>query len=88
MAKQDAKNKATPWRALVTVSGAKSDYVLGYFATKEEAARAYDAEVRRRGWTHLKRLKFPVPADDAALPPSSAAGEAASLVTERRWAPR
>ena len=44
--------------------------------TKEEAARAYDAEIRRRGWTHLKRLNFPEPADDAALPPSSsAAGE-------------
>jgi len=34
--------------------------------TKEEAARAYDAEVRRRGWTHLKRLNFPDPASSAA----------------------
>jgi hypothetical protein len=32
------------------------------FYTKEEAARAYDAEVRRRGWTHLKQLNFPDPA--------------------------
>jgi hypothetical protein len=47
--------------------------IVGYFATKEEAARAYDAEVRRRGWTHLKRLNFPDPADDAGVPPSSAA---------------
>jgi hypothetical protein len=47
---------------------------VGQFDTKEEAARAYDAEVRRRGWTHLKRLNFPDLADDATLPPSFAAG--------------
>jgi len=52
-------------------------YNVGYFTTKEQAARAYDAEVRRRGWTHLKRLNFSDPAADAALPTSSAAaGEA------------
>jgi len=71
------KNKATPWRAVMVVTGAGKRYELGFFATKEEAARAYDAEVRRRGWTLIKRLNFPDPADDAALPPSSAAtGEA------------
>jgi len=71
-----AKNKATPWHANVSaVQG--TTYTVGYFATKEEAARAYDAEIRRRGWTHFKRLNFPDPADDAPqLPPSSAASEA------------
>ena len=55
----------------------KKKYVVGVFASKEEAARAYDAEVRRRGWTHLKPLNFPDPAVVGALPPSSAAaGEA------------
>ena len=53
--------------------GTHETYAAGYFATKEEAARAYDAEVRRRGWTLIKRLNFSDPADDAALPPSSAA---------------
>jgi hypothetical protein len=70
--KLDGKNKATPWRAFVTVS-AKVKYGVGYFATKEQAAWAYDAEIRRRGWTHLKRLNFPDPVDGAALLPSSAA---------------
>jgi hypothetical protein len=77
VSKDKSKNKPTPWRAEVSVRGTKMDYVVGYFATKEEAARAYDAEIRRRGWTHNKRLNFPDPADDTALPPSSAAaGEA------------
>jgi hypothetical protein len=71
--KNDSKNKATPWRAVMRVSGSKELYVVGHFATKVEAARAYDAEVRRRGWTHLKRLNFPDPADNATQPPSSAA---------------
>jgi len=45
--------------------------VIGSFADKQDAARAYDAEVRRRKWTHLKRLNFPDPAiDDARQPPS------------------
>jgi hypothetical protein len=65
-------NKVTPWRAQVNVPGGV--YTVGRFATKEEAARTYDAEVWRRGWTLVKRLNFPHPADDAALPPSSAAG--------------
>jgi hypothetical protein len=45
--------------------------VIGSFIDKQEAARAYDAEVRRRGWTHLKRLNFPDPAVDSALQPPS-----------------
>ena len=51
---------------------AGNSYTVGHFFTKEEAARAYDAEVRRRGWTHLKRLNFPDPADDGAQPPAAA----------------
>jgi hypothetical protein len=80
--KKDLKNKATPWLAQINAGdadGAKRAYVVGYFSTKEEAARAYDAEVRRRGWTHLKRLNFTDPADDAALPPSSVAAAAPGL---------
>ena len=46
--------------------------------TKEEAARAYDAEVRQRGWMHLKRLNFPDPADDAPLLPAASASAAAA----------
>ena len=76
VSKANSKNQATPWRALLHVSNTEGDYSLGYFATKEDAARAYDAEVRRRGWTHLKRLNFPDPADDAAVLPSSAAAGA------------
>lgn len=38
------------WQALVVI--ARERHVLGYFATPEEAAYAYDREVRRRG---LKR---------------------------------
>jgi len=60
--------------AAVDIPGARANYAVGYFTTKEEAARAYDAEVRRRGWALIKRLNFPDPADDAALPPSSVAG--------------
>ena len=54
-------------------------YVVECAATKEEAARAYDVEIRRRGWTHIKRLNFPDPASDAALLPSSAGGGAPGL---------
>jgi hypothetical protein len=70
------RNKATQWMAAVDVHYDDANYTIGYFATKEEAARAYDAEVCRRGWTHRKRLNFPNPTNDAALPPSAAAGEA------------
>ena len=52
---------------------------------KEDAARAYDAEVRRRGWTLIKRINFPDPADDAPLPPvptaSASAASAAAAST-------
>jgi len=64
--------RETPWRAEVYAPGARHS-IVGHFAIKKEAARAYDAEVRRRGWTHLKPLNFPDPADDGALPPSSSA---------------
>ena len=61
----------------MSVRGAKKEvYVVGYFTTKEEAARAYDAEVQRRGWAHLKRLNFPDLAGEAPLRPSPAAAEA------------
>jgi len=77
VAKTHAKNKTTQWMTQMCVPGsANTQYIVGYFGTKEEAARAFDAEVRRRGWTHLKRLNFPDPADDGALPPSSAAAGA------------
>ena len=73
--KADFKDKATPWQAVMHVSGTKTNYTVGYFATKKEAARAYDTEVRRRGWTHIKRLNFSAPAgDNAAM--SSATAEA------------
>jgi len=50
--------------------------MLSTFANKEEADRAYDVEVQQRGWALIKRLNFPDPADDGAVPPSSAATEA------------
>jgi hypothetical protein len=37
-------------------------YTLGYFATKQDPARAYGAAVRivrRRGWMLIERLTFP-----------------------------
>jgi len=36
--------KATPWRAEVYVLDANKKYVVGYFATKKEAATAYEAD--------------------------------------------
>ena len=69
-------NEAEQWKALMSVHGAGNNYAVGYFATKEEAARAYDAEVRRRGWAHLKRLNYPNLADGESLPPSSSAARA------------
>jgi hypothetical protein len=73
VAKNHTKNKATPWRADVCVPNPGTNYVVGFFATKQDAARAYDAEVRRRAWTHIKRLNFPTPVDNATLPPAAAA---------------
>jgi len=40
---------ATPWRADVYVTDVRKHYVIGQYADKKEAARAYDAEIRRRG---------------------------------------
>jgi len=74
VAKNDTNSKATPWQVTMHVPGSKI-YVVGNFASKEEAARAYDAEVRRRGWTLVKRLNFPDLAEDGALLPSSATAE-------------
>jgi len=53
------------WRARLWMPGSKDIY-LGYFPTADDAARAYDAEVRRRGWTHVKPLNFPQPEEQAA----------------------
>ena len=39
---------------------------LGPFPTADDAARAYDAEVRRRGWVHVRALNFPQPEELAA----------------------
>jgi hypothetical protein len=36
--------KVTPWRATVSPLESTKLYVVGYFVTKDEAARAYDAE--------------------------------------------
>jgi len=70
-------HEMAPWKVCVFAPGPnKKSYTVGFFATKEEAAKAYDAEVRRGGWTHVKRLNFPNPSDDAALPPSSTAAGA------------
>jgi hypothetical protein len=52
--------------------------IIGRFLTKGEAARAYDAEVRRRGWTLIKRINFPDAADNAPLLPSSSASASAA----------
>ena len=65
------RHKVKPWRAQVYPPRAQTNYVVGHFATKDEAARAYDAEIRRRGWTLIKPLNFPDPVGDAALPPAS-----------------
>ena len=73
------KNKAAQWNASIDVPGANPHYGMGYFGTKEEAARAYDAELRRRGWTHIKPLNFPDPADGGALPLSPTAAAAAPV---------
>ena len=67
------RHKVKPWRAQVYPPRAQTNYVVGYFATKEQAARAHDAEIRRRGWIHIKRLNFPDPVGDALSPPAAAA---------------
>jgi len=55
--------KATPWLkwcAELSLPGAKT-LGLGLFPAVDDAARAYDAEVRRRGWAHVRALNFPQP---------------------------
>ena len=47
------KGKSKPWKAEIRIDG-KMKY-LGYHATEEEAARAYDAEGARVG----RELNFP-----------------------------
>ena len=56
------------WRAGLCVAGHKSLH-LGGFPTVDDAARAYDAEVRRRGWAHVRPLNFPQPEEVAAYTP-------------------
>jgi len=63
-----AIRKAKPWlkwRAELNLPGDKN-LGLGLFPTVDDAARAYDAEVRQRGWAHMKPLNFPQPAEMAA----------------------
>ena len=40
--------------------------MLGHFVTVDDAGRGYDAEVRRRGWAHVRPLNFPQPEEVAA----------------------
>jgi len=44
--------QGNPGQALMHVHVTRRLWVVGYLAIKEEAARAYDTEVQRRGWTH------------------------------------
>lgn len=62
---------AKPWQCVLNVTGAgkAADIGLGSYVTAREAALAYDAEVRRRGWEHLKPTNFAPPADPAHVPP-------------------
>jgi hypothetical protein len=60
--------KDTPWlkwRAELHLPG-NITFQLRVFATADDAARAYDAEVRRRGWVHARPLNFPKPEELAA----------------------
>jgi len=55
--------KETPWliwRARLSMPG-HTNLLLGKFPTADDAARAYDAEVRRRGWANARPLNFPQP---------------------------
>ena len=62
---------AKPWLCVLNVTGAgkAADINLGSYVTAREAALAYDAEVRRRGWERFKPTNFAPPADPAHVPP-------------------
>ena len=62
---------AKPWICVLNVTGAgkSADIHLGTYVTAREAALAYDAEVRRRGWERFKPTNFAPPADPAHVPP-------------------
>ena len=55
------------WRAQLHLS-VNQKLELGLFPTADDAARAHDAEVRRRGLAHVKPLNFPQPEEQAAYP--------------------
>ena len=60
--------KHTPWLkwcAELSMPGHKK-LEIGHFSMVDDAARAYDAEVRQRGWAHMKLLNFPQPEELAA----------------------
>jgi len=65
-------------------AGKSLDIGLGSYATAREAALVYDAEVRRRGWEHVKPTNFAPPADPADVPPrhESAAGSLGPVMLE------
>ena len=65
-------------------AGKSLDIGLGSYATAREAALVYDAEVRRRGWEHVKPTNFAPPADPADVPPrhESAAGSLGPVMIE------
>jgi hypothetical protein len=54
------------WSAAISLhagpSGGKQSRI-GTFSTLDDAARAYDAEIRRRGWAWAKPLNFPQPGE-------------------------
>lgn len=58
------------WKAYINVDGRRT--YLGYFATAEEAARAYD-DAARKHYGEFARLNFPRPGEASAHVPSAAA---------------
>ena len=85
-------NKSKPFSAVINVpgTGRRTDIHVGHFAAAEEAARAYDAEVVRRGWDTFKPLNF-LRADAAAAAaahPVPGQHLAAPLATDEARAPQ